>query len=308
MQKLKLRLRSSIWVSCLLLWACSSGAVAQDSFSMRAPLTLPVKDPYCHTGEGGVYENLPASSGVDTSMFSSNANLCSPISLIDSGGDPLSSVPNTVVDWVLLELRATERDDSPSADDAGVSKIVARKPAFLLTNGRIVDAQLYVDLGSEAQTPSSCSGLTEHNSCPDVVFDQGDIDFTNKDIYLVIRHRSHLDIMSSSSLTPTTAGECPSGVCEYDFTGPATQTVGGAGGIKDGNVGINNRNTRGMFEGDTNYDQGIGPGDYPIISNAFGSSGVYSRADTDYDTNVGPGDYPRVSKNFGGSSKVVTAN
>ena len=306
MQKLKLR---SIWVACLLLWAWSSGAIAQDSFSMSARINLPINDPYCNTNNEGVYENLPSSSGVDTSMFSSNPLLCSEVDLINSSeGTALSSVPDTVVDWVLLELRATERDASPSAEDAGVSKIVARKPAFLLTNGRIVDAQLYVDLGSEAQTPSNCSGLSDHSSCPDVVFDQGDIDFSNKDIYLVIRHRNHLDIMSAKSLTPDTAGQCPSGVCEYDFTGPAANTVGGANGIKDGNVGINNRSTRGMIEGDTNYDQGIGPSDYPIISGTFGNSNVYSRADTDYDTNVGPGDYPRVSGNFGQSSRVVTAN
>jgi hypothetical protein len=83
--------------------------------------------------------------------------------------------PDNLVDWVLLELRA-EYNGSP----------VARRAAFLLSNGNIVDID-----GS----PVEFEGLSSGN------------------YYIVIKHRNHLAVMSRESI-PFSSGSPAS----YDFT------------------------------------------------------------------------------------------
>ncbi|WP_420574668.1 leucine-rich repeat domain-containing protein [Kordia sp.] len=75
--------------------------------------------------------------------------------------------PNTIVDWVWIELR----------DSANPSQIVAAKSALLQRDGDIVDAQ-----GNDTDTPVS--------------FNQEPGDY-----YIVIKHRNHLGIMSDGAVT-----------------------------------------------------------------------------------------------------------
>jgi hypothetical protein len=79
-----------------------------------------------------------------------------------NGSESVSSIPNGVIDWVLLELRT----------DTAASTIVARKAAFLKNNGSIVDL--------DGTSKPSFSELSSDN------------------YYIIIRHRNHLDVMSAN--------------------------------------------------------------------------------------------------------------
>jgi PKD repeat protein len=104
-----------------------------------------------------------------------------------TGTESVVSLPNaSIVDWVLIELR-----DAPSAAAANNSTTVARQTGFLLSNGSIVG----IDGTSllQFETP------------------------VTQQLFVVIRHRNHLDILSSEPL-PVSAD-----VYSYDFTDSQTK-------------------------------------------------------------------------------------
>jgi serine protease AprX len=137
-------------------------------------------------------------------------------------GDPpfnhtgLESVPfipgNDVVDWVLIELR-----DAPVADLASEETILARRAAFLLSDGRVVD----LDGTSSLQFSVS------------VV----------KKMYVVVRHRNHLDILSYYPLIVQNDSST------YDFSTGSVKTFGNIAGSKEITSG-----NWGMIAGDGNAD------------------------------------------------------
>lgn len=99
-----------------------------------------------------------------------------------TGTESVVSLPNAgIVDWVLVELR-----DAPSAAAANNSTTVARQAAFLLSNGSIVGSDGTSLL--QFETP------------------------VTQQLFVVIRHRNHLDILSSEPLP--VSGD----VYSYDFT------------------------------------------------------------------------------------------
>lgn len=114
------------------------------------------------------------------------------------------NIPTDVVDWVLLEIRNSDG-----------SAIVEQKAAFLLKDGRIVDAYGF-----------STDGVRFRHLQNGVAY------------RLIVRHRNHLAIMSA----PITVS---GGVCEYDFTLMATQAVDGK------QVALGN-GQYGMYAGDFN--------------------------------------------------------
>jgi hypothetical protein len=116
-----------------------------------------------------------------------------------SGGEHVTSVPTGVVDWIYLELR---QSSSPGSADA--STIFGRRAAFLKTNGSIVDLD----------------GISP------VKFYNAPYNPANN-VYLVVKHRNHLAIMSSSGSIKN-----PSGVFAYDFTDSGAKTYGYPDGIK----------------------------------------------------------------------------
>ena len=79
-----------------------------------------------------------------------------------NGNENVTSIPNNIVDWVLVELR-TETDESTK---------VAVRAAFIKSNGWIVD--------TDGNSPLNFYGIDEGN------------------YYIVIHHRNHLSIMSST--------------------------------------------------------------------------------------------------------------
>jgi len=114
-----------------------------------------------------------------------------------TGTESVPSIPNPdVVDWVLVEFR--DAVDAASADEL---TIIQQQVAFLLKDGSIVD----LDGFSNIQFTASVS----------------------QQLYVVIRHRNHIDIISSNPLTD--AG----GIYTYNFTSAIDKVYGGATGYKD---------------------------------------------------------------------------
>ena len=296
MQRLKF-IRSLCLLSALMVAVVPSIATAQ---TQRAPMSnslstiLPTADPYCTPTAEGMYENL-SSSALSTDRFNDSPELCTRVSV--------ASVPTGVTDWVLVELRVAVRSgtqpNSNDANNSASSRVIARKPAFLLNNGRIVDAAGYVALVSH--DPTSCNetgqvvaDLGENANCPDLVFDEGNIadaldandDGTDDDIYLVIRHRNHLDIMSAAPLSET------SGVYTYDFTNNVSSTRAGSSGIK-ASAGPSDRIA--MFGGDANLSDSISTGDYSSeIGPNLGALLTYERGDANMGGSISTGDYSSV--------------
>jgi hypothetical protein len=105
------------------------------------------------------------------------------------GAEKVTSIPDNVVDWILIDLR-----DAPDADSASSLTTFEKKAAFLLNDGRIVDVD------------GSSDPLFTHS-------------FIHS-LYVVLWHRNHLGIMSATSLSDI------SGVYSFDFTTSNLQAYG----------------------------------------------------------------------------------
>ena len=100
-----------------------------------------------------------------------------------TGTELVPAIPNSsVVDWVLIELRETTGDASTATPD----KLIYRQAAFLKSDGQVV--------GLDGTGYPVYSGTVSAN------------------LYVIIRHRNHLAVMSSGPLTES------SGVYSWDFT------------------------------------------------------------------------------------------
>ncbi len=156
------------------------------------------------------------------------------------GQESVISIPNPdVVDWVMIELR-----DADQVTNALPETIVTRKAGFLLKNGSIV--------GLDGVSPLSFNISI------------------NENLYLVVRHQSHLDIIGANpaSLSDYTY--------TYNFTISENQVYGGTTGYKEIAPGI-----WGMISGDGNGDGIVDINDKnDIWLNQSGLSG-YRTADFD---------------------------
>jgi hypothetical protein len=114
------------------------------------------------------------------------------------GAETVAGIPNTnIVDWLLLQAR-----DATSAASATVATIKENQVAFLLNNGKIV--------GLDGE---SLISFTEP---------------INSELYLVVFHRNHLGVISSSPLD--TDGEFE---FTYSFTNGYNQAYGGQNSQKE---------------------------------------------------------------------------
>ena len=96
------------------------------------------------------------------------------------GLERVISYPDSVVDWVLMELR----------DSANPATIVGSRAAFVKKNGNLVE----IDPIKTGSTDIIFSGVNPGN------------------YYIVIKHRNHLAIMSSTTVALSTTASL------YDFT------------------------------------------------------------------------------------------
>ena len=149
----------------------------------------------------------------------------------------MGAIPNAdIVDWLLVELR-----DASDAVSAIPSTIVEKQAVFLKKDGSIV-------------------GL---NGTSMPIFNET----INQKLFVVIRHRNHLGIMSSNPLSEAAS------IFTYDFTTSESQAYG-TGALKNLGGGI-----YGMLAGDANADGTIDNDDISgPWSSAAGESG-YLNAD-----------------------------
>ena len=161
------------------------------------------------------------------------------------GGESFAVVPNAdVVDWVLVELRET----TGGASTATQSKRVDRKAGFLLKDGSIV-------------------GL---DGSSNLIFN---VLITNN-LYVVIWHRNHLGIMSSSPATYT------GGIYSYDFTTASTKAYGTSAQVSLGG------GKYGMYAGDADKDGTIDQDDIDNVWDVDSGKSGYYRADMNLDGQV----------------------
>jgi len=129
-----------------------------------------------------------------------------------AGTESVAAIPNAdVVDWILVELR-----DAANAAAATSATTIATQAGFLLRDGSIV----------------GLDGI-------------GRLNFDNtisENMFVVIKHRNHLSIMSADPLVKT------GGFYAYDFTDASAKTYGGANGIKQ--LELFGPSTWGMIGGD----------------------------------------------------------
>jgi hypothetical protein len=115
-----------------------------------------------------------------------------------NGQESMDAVPNCdVVDWVLVELRET--DGGP--ETATPATVTTRFAALLLSDGRIVQTD------GQSELPFDLS-ITQN-------------------LFVVVRHRNHLAVMSAWPLTES------QGIFHYDFSGSAMANYGGSNACKE---------------------------------------------------------------------------
>lgn len=177
------------------------------------------------------------------------------------GTESVAAIPGPdVIDWILLEYR-----DAPDAPSATQATAIGRQAAFLMANGEVK--------GMDAtQLP---------------VFNYT----VNNQLYVVVIHRNHLDIMSANPLILN------GNIYTYDFSISAEQAYGGttaqkeiaagvfgmpgADGDADGQVTNGDKNdvwstqagTTGYLEGDYNLDSNVNNGDKNDVWIANGGMG-----------------------------------
>lgn len=130
-----------------------------------------------------------------------------------SGTESVVTIPNTdIVDWILIDLR-----DAPDPSLAGPTTMVAQKAAFLKSDGTVVD----IDGTSSLEFSVTVSD----------------------NLFLVIRHRNHLGIISAFGM------QVIGNQSVVDFTTGSAKILGGSVGYKELTPGL-----WGMVSGDGNAD------------------------------------------------------
>jgi poly-gamma-glutamate capsule biosynthesis protein CapA/YwtB (metallophosphatase superfamily) len=161
-----------------------------------------------------------------------------------AGIESVVSIPNPdVVDWVLVEFR-----DATDAASASEASTIDRQAAFLLRNGSVV--------GTDGLSHIQFSGII------------------TKQLFAVVRHRNHIDIISANPLTET------GGVYIYNFTTSIDQVYGGGTGYKSIAPGI-----YGMAGGDADADGTVNITDILMWAIHSGAEG-YLQEDLNFDGQV----------------------
>lgn len=182
-----------------------------------------------------------------------------------SGTESVSAIPNPdVVDWVLIELR-----DAENASSASSTTCVARQAGFILKDGLI----------------TSTTGF------PFVEFPV----VVNQGLFMVLTHRNHLPVMSSSAL--------PVGMnyfYSYNFSQDASQGYGGENGQKEIAAGV-----WGLCSGDGNGDGQVTSADKINVWKVQTGLSGYNSGDFNLDGQVDNNDKAvKWRPNVGRSSQV----
>jgi hypothetical protein len=175
-----------------------------------------------------------------------------------AGSESVANFPATVVDWVLVELRDA---DAPQNADETTTLPGWPKALLLDEEGNILDMD---------GNPEQFANTAQNN------------------LYIVVRHRNHLDVMSSEPLVLS------GNTYIYDFTDAITKAYGSAMGYKQIASGV-----FGMVAGDSDADGAIFTSDYNRWAALFGNTLIYLAADLDMDGQVFASDFNKWAINFG---------
>ncbi len=169
-----------------------------------------------------------------------------------AGDELVNTLPNGVVDWILVELR----EGSNSEETLQV------KAAFLRNDGAIIDVS-----GEEVITFNTPSLTGEY--------------------YIIIRHRNHLDIMSSIPIDPVN-------ITLYNFVDPEN-IRGGASQLQELAPAV-----YGLISGDIDGNGIITNNDFNTFINELGGVNEYLQSDCNLDGTITIADFnlyqPNASK------------
>lgn len=158
----------------------------------------------------------------------------------------VSSFPNNVVDWILIEILDIIGDPSTPTSITSIGK----KAGFLTESGNIIDV--------------NGNNYIEFNCM-----------IPNNNMYAIIWHRNHLGILSNNALIET------DGTYSYDFTTDQNMVFGGTMAVKELAPGI-----WGMAGGDADASGQIDINDKTDIWNLQSGESGYLMSDFNLDTQV----------------------
>jgi len=178
-----------------------------------------------------------------------------------AGTETVASVPANVMDWVLVELRQA----ATPAEALPVTTTLPGWPkaCLLKSDGSIVnpDGTTLPALGNPVITGN---------------------------LYVIIRHRNHVAIMSAAGMTLTGSNYV------YNFTDAVSKAHGGSAGYKEIGPGV-----FGMVSGDPDADGEISVLDFSQWASDFGKTTIYLPSDIDADGEVSVLDFTKWATNFG---------
>ena len=163
----------------------------------------------------------------------------------------LTELPNTTIDWVLLELR----------DASDLNTVIAAKAATIQYNGTIVDVEALVEGESSGVYFWGLDRDTPYHIC--------------------LRHRNHLDVISSGSIMFATHSEA----MPYDFSS-AANTAMGTNQQSDLGTGY-----FGLVAGDVDASGIVDVQDYNAYINDISLLNQYLDSDMNLDAAVTVGDF-----------------
>ncbi len=180
------------------------------------------------------------------------------------GIEKVSSIPSSeIVDWILIELR-----DAPNAPSALPSTIIEKQAAFLKKDGTIV----------------SLDGTSNLNFNISVM----------QDLFVVLWHRNHLNIMSAYPLNKINT------TYSYDFTDQEDKVYGGILGQHEIVSGV-----WGMITGDGNCDGYVNNSDKSVVWETQAGRAEYINGDFNLDGQVvNPDKNESWIENSGSESQV----
>ena len=271
----------------LLGLVVSAGASAQTTMTtdLRSTNLVPTSDPYC----------------ANTAGDCATSDLCSVTQVT------VNSFPQDVVDWVLVEVWGIQDPSALAsiAQENGASTCLARQPALLLSNGRVVDPNLYTS-NNTADSMSTCGdidGDPTATTCPGLVIISSAIiqAQNNSSLHLVIRHRNHLSVLSAEGVLPTTVSASDMPSFYYDFSATETAALGGTlPGGQRARSGV-----YAMYGGDANGDGEVQVSDYTRdIAGDFENSG-YLMVDVNLDGVVDINDYTQTVNSAAGAATIL---
>ena len=261
------------YIPTLFVLLCSAVG-AQTLDRMVTDIEVPLQDPYCD----GSYDAITIDAG--------NPLSCPSVQV--------TAVPADVVDWVLLELRSTASDD----DASEAIDVVARKPAFLLSNGRVVDASRYAEqIMQDPTLLCAAAELEAQATCPDVEFIELE-EADDEDIYLVVRHRNHLDVISATNISGVADTNRNADIYSHDFSAGGSAFGTSTLKEKDSDIHV-------LYGGDVDGDGEVNITDYTIGAASSIGISAYHDGDTNFSSIVTPADYSDIiANNLTQSSQV----